>query len=88
VETPKHPIAKTFQPESVIRIRERLFRADEMRGARRIFEVGAGLPRPKLSQLLGAETAPPTEQKNVAATKQFAAMKIAPVRLLYRRIWI
>jgi len=26
------------------------------------------------------------EQKNVAATKQFAAMKIAPVRRLYRRI--
>jgi len=27
------------EPESVIRIRERLFRADEMRGARRIFAV-------------------------------------------------
>jgi hypothetical protein len=34
-------------PESVIRIRGRLFRADETRNARRVFAVGAGLPRPK-----------------------------------------
>jgi len=34
-----------------------------MRGAKRIFEVGAGLPRPKLSWLLGAETAPQLNKK-------------------------
>jgi len=28
-----------IKPESVVKIRERLFRADEMRGARRIFAV-------------------------------------------------
>jgi hypothetical protein len=33
----------TGEPESFIRIRERLFRADEMRGARRFFVLGAGL---------------------------------------------
>ncbi len=53
-----------------------------MLGARSIFEVGAGLPRPELSQLLGAETAPLLEKKggtpNAAwGEKQFAAMKIA-----------
>jgi len=35
-----------------------------MRGARRIFAVGAGLPRPKLSKLLGAETAPLQNKKS------------------------
>jgi hypothetical protein len=60
-------------PESVIRIRERLFRADEMRGERRN---------------IAARNA--KQYRWVALTnsfvreKQFAAMKIAPVRLLYR----
>jgi len=69
-----------IQPDSVIRIRERLFRADEMRNARRIFAVGAGLRRPKLSWLLGAETAPLLNKKKAAETKQFAAIKIVSVR--------
>jgi len=36
--------------------------------------------------LLGAETAPLLNKKNTAATKQVAAMKIAPVSRFYRRI--
>jgi len=39
----KSVAGSNLKPESFIRIREGLLRVDEMLGARRIFEVGAGL---------------------------------------------
>jgi len=37
-------------------------------------------------RVIGRGNRAPTEQKNTAATKQVAAMKIAPVSRFYRRI--
>jgi len=59
-----------------------------MLDASRIFEVGAGLPRPELSQLLGAETSPLLGKKDGTPKRGLGREAVRryenrPVRLIF-----